>query len=116
MAVGTGLNYFRMFAILCSLVEKRPKVTLANWRQVFQQGEYLLTVTILIISPIILVSSDDLRWKRDLSGFYVLLAGLDINLAIRDLMKDRKTASMITWTEVVASSLIGFVKVMNRAH
>ncbi len=48
---------------------------------------------------------------RDLAGMYVLIASFDINLAIRDLLTDRNTAAMITWTEVVFYSMWNFLKV-----
>ena len=42
---------------------------------------------------------------------YVLIASFDINLAIRDLLTDRNTAAMITWTEIVFYSMWNFLKV-----
>ena len=48
---------------------------------------------------------------RDLAGTYVLLASVDINFAIRDLLSNRNLAAMITWTEVVMYSMFDFLKV-----
>ena len=80
---------------------------------VFSQGEYKLTALIILIVPFMLCLKPEQEWvnPRDLAGMYVLVASFDINLAIRDLLTDRKTAAMITWTEVVFYSMWNFLKV-----
>ena len=80
---------------------------------VFSQGEYKLTALILLIVPFMLCLKPEQEWvnPRDLAGMYVLIASFDINLAIRDLLTDRTTAAMITWTEVVFYSMWNFLKV-----
>ena len=80
---------------------------------VFNQGEYKLTALILLIVPFMLCLKSEQEWvnPRDLAGMYVLIASFDINLAIRDLLTDRTTAAMITWTEVVFYSMWNFLKV-----
>ena len=74
---------------------------------IFNQTEYKMTVFILCLVPFLLCLKDG----QDIAGFYILMAGLDINLAIRDIMKNRDTAAMITWTEVISCSIFDFVKV-----
>lgn len=80
---------------------------------VFTQGEYKLTALIILIVPFMLRLKPEQEWvnPRDLAGMYVLVASFDINLAIRDLLTDRTTAAMITWTEVVFYSMWNFLKV-----
>ena len=80
---------------------------------VFNQGEYKLTALIILIVPFMLCLKPEQEWvnPRDLAGMYVLIASFDINLAIRDLLTDRNTAAMITWTEVVFYSMWNFLKV-----
>ena len=80
---------------------------------VFNQREYKLTALIILIVPFMLCLKPDQEWvnPRDLAGMYVLIASFDINLAIRDLLTDRNTAAMITWTEVVFYSMWNFLKV-----
>ena len=87
--------------------------TIENWKMVFNQGEYKLTTLIILIVPFMLCLKPDQEWinPRDLAGMYVLVASFDINLAIRDLLTDRNTAAMITWTEVVFYSMWNFLKV-----
>ena len=70
---------------------------------IFNQTEYKMTVFILCLVPFL--------HGQDIAGFYILMAGLDINLAIRDILKNRDTAAMITWTEVISGSIFDFVKV-----
>ena len=88
-------------------------LTTTNWKMVFSQGEYKLTALIILIVPFMLCLKPDQEWvnPRDLAGMYVLVASFDINLAIRDLLTDRNTAAMITWTEVVFYSMWNFLKV-----
>ena len=89
------------------------RLTTVNWKMVFSQGEYKLTALIILIVPFMLGLKPDQEWvnPRDLAGMYVLIASFDINLAIRDLLTDRNTAAMITWTEVVFYSMWNFLKV-----
>ena len=64
-----------------------------------------------------LLLPDEQKWQivvtpRDLAGIYILMASFDINFAIRDLLKNRNTAAMITWTEEVFYSMGDFLKVI----
>ena len=76
---------------------------------IFNQTEYKMTVIILCLVPFLLCLEEE--YCQDIAGFYILMAGLDINLAIRDILKNRDTAAMITWTEVISCSIFDFVKV-----
>ena len=98
---------------LISLIIFTYRSTIENWKMVFNQGEYKLTALIILIVPFMLCLKPDQEWvnPRDLAGMYVLIASFDINLAIRDLLTDRNTAAMITWTEVVFYSMWKFLKV-----
>ena len=70
---------------------------------------------IFLIIPFMFLLPAKQDWvsARDLAGIYVLLASFDINFAIRDLLRNRNLAAMITWTEVVFYSMLDFLKVCN---
>ena len=87
---------------------------IANWNwAIFSRGDFKVTALILFIVPFMLLLPEDQTWinPRDLAGVYILMASFDINFAIRDLLKNRNLAAMITWTEVVFYNSLDFLKV-----
>ena len=106
------LNILRMiFVLVCMIRPDSWTNTRANFKFTFSQGESKLSLAIaLTIIPLLWMplSSD---WKRDLAGFYVFLAFFETCFIWRNHFPNKKMASMITWTEVVSSSILEFLAV-----
>ena len=106
------LNILRMiFVLVCMIRPDSWTNTRANFKFTFSQGESKLSLAIaLTIIPLLWMplSAD---WKRDLAGFYVFLAFFETCFIWRNHFPNKKMASMITWTEVVSSSILEFLAV-----
>ena len=106
------LNILRMiFVLVCMIRPDSWSKTRANFKFIFSQGESKLSLAIaLTIIPLLWIplSAD---WKRDLAGFYVFLAFFETCFIWRNHFPNKKMASMITWTEVVSSSILEFLAV-----
>ena len=106
------LNILRMiFVLVCMIRPDNWTDTKTNFKFLFSQGESKLSLAIaLTIIPLLWIplSAD---WKRDLAGFYVFLAFFETCFIWRNHFPNKKMASMITWTEVVSSSILEFLAV-----
>ena len=111
------LNIFRMiFVLVCMIRPDSWSKTRANFKFIFSQGESKLSLAIaLTIIPLLWIplSAD---WKRDLAGFYVFLAFFEGCFIWRNHYPNKKMASMITWTEVVSSSILEFLAVSSSVN
>ena len=111
------LNILRMiFVLVCMIRPDSWSKTRANFKFIFSQGESKLSLAIaLTIIPLLWIplSAD---WKRDLAGFYVFLAFFEGCFIWRNHFPNKKMASMITWTEVVSSSILEFLAVSNSVN
>ena len=109
------LNILRMiFVLVCMIRPDNWTDTKTNFKFLFSQGESKLSLAIaLTIIPLLWMplSAD---WKRDLAGFYVFLAFFETCFIWRNHFPNKKMASMITWTEVVSSSILEFLAVSKK--
>ncbi len=81
-----------------------------NWKLMLTL-EYLLTIFIMAIAPVVLFLDEANPNKKDLAGTYILMASFDGFLTCKMLLRNRNYAAMITWTQVVTKSMIKFILV-----
>lgn len=109
------LAYLKLILVFAFLFRKRSMVvTLTNWKIAFDRFNSSILMAPFLISILVLPEDSDTFFfnKRDMSGFYVLLASFDLFLELKTMLTDRKMAAMIAWTQVVSKSMLQFILVM----
>ena len=82
--------------------------TRANMSYLCRRFSFWLNIMIAAAIPLVATDAVGFSYRRDISGFLVVLCCVQASLQLRDHLGDRELASMINWTEVVSRSMISF--------